>query len=275
MIPREWLTPYLVANGCALAVLAVAFWRRRAARWIVSGIFVWASLTNAWTSLTRPEVYLDYALLTPSTAYREFILGWFTGHVQAMVFAIACGQMVIAMLLASRDTRAHWLGAAGAWIFLAAISPLGVGAGFPFSLVFGAALFVSLESAEVTSARLQSVIHWAPRIAGVVLTSLLATLALDAFANGQTTLDTMRGFAMHLVPAAIVLVALAVAWRWEWMGGALCFVLAIGYGFLAEGRVSWMLVISLPLVVEGTLFLWSWHIRHARFRRPGLSGPAI
>jgi hypothetical protein len=52
----------------------------------------------------------------------------------------------------------RWLGAAGAWLFLAAISPLGVGSGFPFSIVFGAALFVALDVARITSVRFQAAV---------------------------------------------------------------------------------------------------------------------
>ena len=85
MIPREWLTVYLIANGFALGVLALAFWRRDVARWLGVGVFAWASTANAWTALTRQKAYLEYALLTPSTFYREFILGWFSRHVPAVV----------------------------------------------------------------------------------------------------------------------------------------------------------------------------------------------
>jgi len=154
--------------------------------------------------------------------------------------------------------RAHrWIGATGAWIFLAAITPLGVGAGFPFSLTFGAALFVAIEDADVRSAALRQIIRLAPRALGVGLTAFMALLALDAIVEGQTTIDTMRAFGMHLIPAGIVLLIVLVAWRWAWAGGVLCFGVAVAYGFLVDGRVSWMLAISVPLIVEGVLFLWS------------------
>ena len=76
--------------------------------------------------------------------YRDFITGWFSRHIQVMVVAIALGQAAIALLMASRVPARRWLGAAGASVFLLAIAPLGVGSGFPFSLTFGAALFVAL-----------------------------------------------------------------------------------------------------------------------------------
>jgi len=257
MVPREFLAPYLIANAFALGVLALAFWRKDAARWVAAGVFAWASTANTWTALVRPEAYLEYASLTPSALYRQFILGWFSGHVQPVVLTIAAGQLVIAGLLLARDARYRWLGAAGAWVFLAAISPLGVGSGFPFSVTFGAALLVSLAKAEVRSPAGKWAIHSTPRWLGLALATFMAMLAVDAFVDGQTMLDTIRGLGLHLVPALAVLGIVAVAWRWPSIGGVLFFASAIAYGFLADGRVSWMLVISVPFVVEGVLFLWS------------------
>jgi hypothetical protein len=268
MIPRELLASYLVANAVALGLLAVAFWRRDVARWAVVAVFGWAAVTNTQTVLSRPEVYLDFGSLTLSSSYREFIYGWFSRHTQAMVLAIAFGQVLIAALLASRRTLHRWAGAIGAWVFLLAIAPLGVGSGFPFSLTFGLALFVSLEDVEVHSARFRQVVHFLPRILSVLLVGLMIVLALDAFVGGQTTLDTMRAFGLHLIPAGIVLAIALLAWRWEWAGGVLFFALAVGYCLLADGRVSWMLVIAAPLVVTGALFLWSWQLSHRGAPQP-------
>src|SRR6187431_3834096 len=144
MGPREFFGMYLAANGFAIAVLLLAFLRPEAARWTIVGVFAWACSMNTWTALTAPEAYLNYAALTPSAAYREFILGWFSRHIPLLVVSIACGQAAIATLIASRLPARRNLGAAGAWVFLFAIAPLGVGSGFPFSLTFSAALYVAL-----------------------------------------------------------------------------------------------------------------------------------
>lgn len=142
MIPAEFLAMYLTANAIALAILALALLMPRVARWAAVVIFVWASLTNTVTALSAPKAYLGYAALTPSAWYQQFILGWFSEHIAAMVLPIAAGQMIIAILLAMpRPWRA--LGVAGALTFLLAIAPLGVGAGFPFSITFGAAILIA------------------------------------------------------------------------------------------------------------------------------------
>jgi len=49
-----------------------------------------------------------------------------------------------------------------------------------------------------------------------------------------------------------------VSWRWEWIGGITFVGLAAAYVAVARGRLDWMLLISGPLVVIGTCFLWSW-----------------
>jgi hypothetical protein len=142
MIPREFLGLYLVANGIALVILGLAFRRPSAARWSAVVVFLWASIVNTQTALGQPHVYLEYATLSPSAFYRDFITGWFSRHVAAMVLSIAAGQFAIAALL-SLPRPWRLLGVIGALTFLFAIAPLGVGSGFPFSLTFGAAIVVA------------------------------------------------------------------------------------------------------------------------------------
>jgi hypothetical protein len=141
MIPREYLVMYLAGNLIALAILALALTRPRVARWVWVGIFVWAASVNTMTVVREPWVYLAYGYLTPSALYRDFINGWFSTHIEPFVLAIAIGQLTIAILL-SRAGDARWLGVVGASLFLLAIAPLGVGSGFPFSLIGIASLLV-------------------------------------------------------------------------------------------------------------------------------------
>ena len=143
MIPAEFLTPYLTANAIGLLALGAAFWRPRPTWWFGVVVFVWAACTNAYVALTQPTAYVEYGALTPSGGYRSFIEGWFSQHVAAMVLPIAAGQLLIAILMASRERFTRSLGVSGAIVFLAAIAPLGVGSGFPFSVTFGAALLVA------------------------------------------------------------------------------------------------------------------------------------
>jgi hypothetical protein len=138
---HRYLFPYLASNVIALGLLLVARRWPRNAQWACATIFLWAAIINATTAMLRPDVYLEYAALTPVPAYARFINGWFALHIQDMVIAIALGQFAIsALLVMPRPLRVF--GVLGAIGFLLAIAPLGVGSAFPFSLTFIAAIVV-------------------------------------------------------------------------------------------------------------------------------------
>jgi hypothetical protein len=65
---------------------------------------------------------------------------------------------------------------------------------------------------------------------------------------------------MHLIPTWIVLLVLALSWRWEWIGAVLLVALGMLYVPFALGRghPEWTLIISGPLFLVGGLFLVNW-----------------
>jgi hypothetical protein len=95
--------------------------------------------------LTTPADYLNYAQFAVLDVYRGFILGFFAQHITALVCTIAVGQACVAFLLATNGWLRR-LGYIGAIVFLLAIVPLGVGAGFP------ATILMALTAAEVLHA---------------------------------------------------------------------------------------------------------------------------
>jgi hypothetical protein len=130
----EWLGPHL-ASLIVAALLALAALRRaELGRALYVGLFSWAAVTNFVAALRSPEVYLGYAALTESPTYRAIIEGPFARHVTSYVIAIAAGQAAIAAGLLSRG-RSPRIAAALAIVFLVAIAPLGVGSGFPSTLI--------------------------------------------------------------------------------------------------------------------------------------------
>lgn len=148
MIPRQYLVPWTVSNGVALALLALAFRRPGWVRWASIAIFLWAAFHNARIALVEPLEYQGFADLAVLSLYRDFIRGWFRQHTALLLLPIAAGQLLIALglLVDRRVTRR--LAVAGAVGFLLAIAPLGVGSAFPFSLVYGAALVVMERGLE-------------------------------------------------------------------------------------------------------------------------------
>jgi hypothetical protein len=100
---------------------------------------------------------------------------------------------------------------------------------------------------------------WGPRLLGVVVSAFLALFAVDAFQSGKPLTRALADFAVHLLPAAVVLAIVALSWRRPWVGGVAFVLLAAVYAVTARSRVDWIMVISGPLLATGMLFLWSWN----------------
>lgn len=111
-----------------------------------------------------------------------------------------------------------------------------------------------------TSKRL---VYWAPRVLAIAFAAFLGIFALDVFSSpGDFRQKTLALF-MHLIPTAIVLVILALAWRREWIGAILFPLLGVLYLTSAWGRFDWStyFVIGGPLIALGALFLINWRNR--------------
>ena len=150
MTETQILYARIASNLVALAMLGLSVGKRKRDGLTISSpfhveigrllyflLFLWAGCWNMYLANTNPEEYLTYAPLAYSAAYRNFILGYFASHVTAIVGAIAVGQLSIALLLAARG-RAVQAGLVGAIVFLLAIVPLGVGSGFPATVIMAA-----------------------------------------------------------------------------------------------------------------------------------------
>jgi O-antigen ligase len=100
---------------------------------------------------------------------------------------------------------------------------------------------------------------WAPRLLGLALCLFLGLFALDAFDERQNLARSLADFAIHLLPALILVPIVLLSWRRPWIGGIVFIAVAVLYATaLARGRLDWIAVIAGPLFVVGLLFLWSW-----------------
>jgi len=61
-------------------------------------------------------------------------------------------------------------------------------------------------------------LFWTPRVALLLFAAFLSIFALDVFGAGYGFWETALALLMHLIPMWIMLGALALAWRWEWVG---------------------------------------------------------
>jgi hypothetical protein len=106
-------------------------------------------------------------------------------------------------------------------------------------------------------------LFWAPRILGILFAVWISVFALDVFGEGFGFWGTVFALMMHLIPTALVVVILVVAWRWEWVGAVVFGLLGLLYtGWAASvGHLAWSIFISGPLFLVAILFWLNW--RHS------------
>ncbi len=113
------------------------------------------------------------------------------------------------------------------------------------------------------STSMRRVLFWTPRVLCILFAIFLSVFALDVFSEGYGLWQTIGALLLHLVPTFIVVIALVIAWRREWIGAVLFCGLAVFYVVWFWGRFPLVayLFISGPLALVGVLFLFNWIYR--------------
>lgn len=138
----------IIANLVAVLQLVASVKWPRIARLSFFMLFAWASWANWKTCLQNPLTYLEYADLTWSNWYKNFINGWFANNIRVVVSFIATCQAMIAIAMLLRG----WIYSAGciaAIVFLLAILPLGIGAGFPCTAIMAIGCYILFRKQPV------------------------------------------------------------------------------------------------------------------------------
>ena len=107
-------------------------------------------------------------------------------------------------------------------------------------------------------------LFWTPRIFCIAFAMFVSLLALDVFGEGYSLFETILAFLIHLIPTGIILIALVVSWRWEWMGAIAFTALGVLYIVIFWDReFSWSIYVMMsgPLFLLGVLFLVNWLCR--------------
>lgn len=138
----------IISNVIAVLQLIGSIKWPRVARLSFFLLFAWASWINWKTAIQSPGDYLEYADLTWISWYASFINGWFARHILLAVGFIATGQALIALSMLLKGWM-YAIGCIGAIIFLLAILPFGVGAGFPATAIMAIACFILLKKQPV------------------------------------------------------------------------------------------------------------------------------
>ena len=110
---------------------------------------------------------------------------------------------------------------------------------------------------------IKRLLFWTPRILCILFAAFISLFALDVFGEGYGFWETIWALLMHMIPTALVVIALAVSWRWEWIGALLFIGLGAFYIVMTWGRFDWTSYapISGPLFLIGVLFLVNWRLR--------------
>jgi hypothetical protein len=129
-----------------------------------------------------------------------------------------------------------------------------------FALVLGV-IYRFARSGNRNGAR--QLLYWTPRALCIMFAIFISMFALDVFGEGRGFWATTLALLIHLIPTYIVLIVLAVSWRWEWVGAALFTALGVLYIVTSWGRFPLLTyaIISGPLFLVGTLFMLNWLYR--------------
>lgn len=139
----------IISNLVAILQLVAAIKWPRISRISFFLLFAWASWTNWTESQQAPQIYLEYANLTWSGWYKDFINGWFADHIKLAIGVIATCQALIAFSMLMKGWI-YIIGGIGAIIFLISILPFGVGSGFPCTAIMAIAIYILLKKSSNT-----------------------------------------------------------------------------------------------------------------------------
>jgi hypothetical protein len=92
------------------------------------------------------------------------------------------------------------------------------------------------------------VLFWTPRVLSIFFIAFLSIFALDVFDGHHSFWQTMLAFIIHQIPVFVLIAALILAWRWEWIGAAL-------YGVAGLLDIAWTLSTSRPPFLKLNMIL--------------------
>lgn len=121
----------------------------------------------------------------------------------------------------------------------------------------------------------KQLLYWTPRVLSILFIAFLSLFALDVFDGKHSLWQMMLGFIMHQIPVFVLIGALILAWRWEWIGAALYGIAGLLYvlwgvphSLPIDVRLIRMLIIAGPAFAIAGLFLANW-LKHGELRARG------
>ncbi|MGE5377979.1 MAG: hypothetical protein ACM3XO_23200 [Bacteroidota bacterium] len=138
----------------------------------------------------------------------------------------------------------------------------------PLVLIYGA-VYVLLMGWHERSAlgkvspRLAGLIHWAPRIAAILIILFTGLFSLDVFGEGGSPLQVLEAFFMHNIPSIAMLLVLVFAWKRPVVGFVAFLVVAAAFILFFVRDIyalTNLALFVLPLFLIAFLFYadWQW-----------------
>ena len=113
----------------------------------------------------------------------------------------------------------------------------------------------------------RQILFWLPRALSILFIAFLSLFALDVFGEQLGFWQTVLALTMQLIPSFVLIVALILAWRWEWIGAVLyaaagllyvVWVVSMSRPVPPAMRFIWALTIAGPAFLIAGLFLANW-----------------
>ncbi|MFA6588252.1 MAG: hypothetical protein WCT08_04225 [Patescibacteria group bacterium] len=98
-------------------------------------------------------------------------------------------------------------------------------------------------------------LYWAPRILSIVMVCFISIFALDVFDQSYTFWELVLALFMHLLPSIVAVIIIIIAWKREQIGGWLFIALGMGFVFIGRFELMAILIVTLPIIIIGALFL--------------------
>ncbi len=101
------------------------------------------------------------------------------------------------------------------------------------------------------------ILYWFPRIIAILAILFMMMFSLDVFGGEEPVGRQLLGFLAHNIPAFVLIIVLAIAWKYEIIGGIIFILLffALGIYFKSFSGNSGSLIILIPFILAGAMFI--------------------
>jgi hypothetical protein len=111
-------------------------------------------------------------------------------------------------------------------------------------------------------------LKWAARIICILAIMFVMMFSMDCFEGGYSFKDALTCFAMHNIPAFLIIISLVIAWKWEIIGGALLVIASIVMIYYFKGFQGniWAIILASPFLLAGVIFILHEYLTKRRNR---------